>query len=157
MYKFESSVFINRTPQEVFDFISDPANNAKFQSSTESAEWVTEGPPGVGSIFKTKVKFLGRTIEANAQFTGWDPPRMYAVKTISGPIPFESTARLEPQGEGTLLTDTIQAELGGFFKLAEGLVGKQLEKTVDADHSALKLLLEAGQMEPSGEPSMSER
>jgi len=147
MYKFTASVFINRPPQEVFDFITDPANTAKYQSSTESAEWVTEGPPGVGSIFKTKVKFLGRMIEANVQVIGWDPARMYAAKTISGPIPFESTTRLEPQGEGTLVTDTIQAELGGFFKLAEGMVGKQLEKTVETDHSALKLILEAGQME----------
>ena len=30
------------------------------------------------------------------------------------------------------------------FKLAEGLVGKQLEKQFEANNAALKLLLEAG-------------
>jgi len=29
MYKFESSIFINRPVQEVFDFVTNPANDAK--------------------------------------------------------------------------------------------------------------------------------
>ena len=37
-----------------------------------------------------------------------------------------------------------QAELGGFFKLAEGLVGKQIEKQMETDSAKLKKLLEAG-------------
>ena len=53
--------------------------------------------------------------------------------------------KLESQENGTQVTETFQAEVGGFFKLAEGLVGKQMEKEFDTDFDALKLLLEAGQ------------
>jgi hypothetical protein len=65
-------------------------------------------------------------------------------KVTSGPVPAEFTNTLEAQGDGTLLTFGSQAELGGFFKLAEGLIGKQLEKQVDSDLSALKLFMEEG-------------
>jgi hypothetical protein len=36
--------------------------------------------------------------------------------------------------------------MGSFFKLAEGLVAKQLQKQLDANYETLKLLLESGQL-----------
>ena len=142
MYKFESSIFINRPVQEVFDFVTNPANSTQWQSGTESAEWTSGGPPGVGSTFKVVASLLGRKIEATIEVTGWDPPNLSRIKSVGGPIPFEITSKFEAQGDGTLLTQTGQAEIGGFFKLAEGLVGKQIEKQGEADSAALKLLLE---------------
>ena len=56
---------------------------------------------------------------------------------FQGAFGFQST----PEG-GTELTIDVEAEFGGFFKLAEGLVGKQLEKQLDTNFDALKLLLE---------------
>ena len=53
--------------------------------------------------------------------------------------------KLESQENGTQLTLVGEAEIGGFFKIAEGLVRKQLEKQLDTELNALKLLLEAGQ------------
>jgi len=144
MYKFANSIFINRPVQEVFDFVTNPANNAQWQSGTESAEWTSDGPPGVGSTIKAVANLLGRKIEVELKVTGWDPPNQWSLKNIGGPIPLEATSKFEAQGDGTLLTETGQAEIGGFFKLAEGLVGKQLEKQFEADNAALKLLLEAG-------------
>jgi carbon monoxide dehydrogenase subunit G len=146
MYKFESSTFINRPPQEVFDYVTNPANYAKWSSGIQSAEWTSDGPPGVGSTVKGVAKFLGRKIEFVTEITGWDPPNLWRVKSVGGPIPFESTSKFEAQGDGTLLTETFQGELGGFFKLAEGLVGKQFEKQIEAERAALKLLLESGQV-----------
>ena len=144
MYTFESSIFINRPPQDVFDFMNNPANSPQWQSGTQSAEWTSDGPPGVGSTFKVVTSFLGRKIEATVEITGWDPPSQSGIKAVGGPIPFESTSTYEAQGDGTLLTETGQAEFGGFFKMAEGLVGKQLEKQGESNRAALKLLLEVG-------------
>lgn len=144
MYKFESSIFINRSQQEVFDYVSNPANIPQWQSSTESAQWTSEGPPGVGSTFKLVTSFLGRKLEPVVEITGWDPPNLYRFKAVSGPIPYEAMTKFEAQAGGTLLTQAGQAELGGFFKLAEGLVGKQFEKQFESNNAALKLQLEAG-------------
>lgn len=144
MYKFEKSIYINRPQQEVFDYIADPANDAAWQGSSEGSEWTSEGPAGVGSTLRSVNKFMGRKIEGISEVTAWDPPNRYAQKTVGGPVPFELEVLFAPKDSGTQLTITGEAELGGFFKLAEGLVGKQLEKQIDSDLQALKLLLEGG-------------
>lgn len=145
MYKFESSIYINRPLQEVFDYCADPANQPKWQSGVESAGWTSEAPYGAGSTLKTVTNFLGRKIEATLEITTWDPPRQVGYKALGGPIPFENTTILAAQDGGTLVTHQVQGEFGGLFKLAEGLVGKQAEKTIETSNAALKLLLESGQ------------
>ena len=144
MINFENSLFINRPRQEVFDFLSNPANYAQWQSSTEVSEWTSEGPPGVGSTQRSVIKFLGRKIDSTIEVTIWDPPQHFGFKVVSGPVPFEGTVRLESKENGTQLTQTFQGEPGGFFKMAERLVGKQIEKSVETDLNALKLVLESG-------------
>ena len=49
MGKFTLSVFINRSQQDVFDFLSDPANISKWDSDFESAEWTSSGEPRIGT------------------------------------------------------------------------------------------------------------
>ncbi len=145
MYEFEYGLFINRPPQEVFDFLTDPGNDPQWRSSAVSGEWTSEDPIGVGSTFSSVDKLLGRKMKSTSEVTIWDPPNQFAFKTIGGPMPFESTVAFESKENGTQLTLSGQAELGGVFKIAEGLAGKQIEKQSVADFDALKLLLEEGQ------------
>jgi carbon monoxide dehydrogenase subunit G len=144
MIKIEKSVLIKRPQQEVFDFVTDLSNDSKWQSSIESVERVSDGPIGVGSTWRYVTKFLGRKNETEIQMTSYDPPHQSRVKAVSGPIPFENTHTFQAQDGGTLLTFTGQAEIGGFFKMAEGLAAKQIEKQLETDGAALKKLLEAG-------------
>jgi carbon monoxide dehydrogenase subunit G len=148
MYKIESSVYINRPPQDVFDYVTNPANNAQWMSSTESAAWTSDGLPGIGSTYIGVFNFLGRKLEGEVEVTGWNPPNSWSFKT-AGPISAKTTAKFEAQGSGTLVTHTSLVEIGGFFQLAEGLVGKQLEKVYETNNAALKLMLEAGALETS--------
>ena len=144
MFTFETTIFIERPQQEVFDFMSDPANSPKWQSNFVSSEWTSEGPAGVGSTQRSVSRFLGREIEATAEITVWDPPNQTGFKLLEGPVQLEATSRYESKGNGTQITLSGKGETGGFFKLTEGLVGKQLQKQLETNYSALKLLLEAG-------------
>jgi carbon monoxide dehydrogenase subunit G len=144
MYKFEKSLMIDRPQQEVFDFVTNLNNDPKWQSGIESVERTSDGAIGAGSTWGYKLKFLGREIEAEIELTSYDPPNQASVKSIGGPVPFESNYTFESKDGGTQMTISGQAEIGGFFKLAEGLVGKQLEKQMDSDSAALKKLLESG-------------
>lgn len=144
MYEFEHSTFINRPPQEVFDYVTQPSNAPKWQGTVESAEWISEGPVGVDSTWRGVNKFMGRKIEATLEITSWDPPNGHGFKDVGGPVPFENTWKFEDKEGGTQVTMSGQAELGGFFKLAEGLVGKQMDKQMETDLANLKQLMEAG-------------
>ncbi len=144
MFKFNKSIMINRPQQEVFDFVTDLSNDSKWQSGIVSVERTSDGPIGAGSTWGYKLKFLGREMEAEIELTSYEPPNLASVKSINGPVPFENTYQFESNGNGTQMTFSGQAEIGGFFKMAEGLVGKQFEKQMEADGVALKKLLEAG-------------
>ena len=144
MDTFTVTTFIKRPLQEVFDFTTNPANSAKWQSGTQSSEWASKGPVGVGSIVHSVGRLLGRELAIDVEITQWSPPNMWGLKGNSGPLEFEAMNKFESKDGGTLLTQTFQGEVGGFFKLAQGLAVKQLQKQVETDGNALKMLLEAG-------------
>jgi hypothetical protein len=88
-------------------------------------------------------QFLGREVENDAAITQWDPPNLWAQKSSSGALKFENTNRFESKDGGTLLVQSFEGGIGGFFKMAEGLAAKQMEKQVISDGERLKKLLEA--------------
>ena len=144
MITFEMTKFINRPQQEVFDYVSNPANNTEWQSTIESSEWTSEGPAGVGSTQRVVARFLGRKIESTGDITVWDSPNQFSFKTSDGPIQIEATNRFETKENGTQVTISAKGEPGGFFKLAEGLAGKQFKKQMETNLSALKIIMENG-------------
>ena len=147
MFTLENIVIIKRPQQEVFDFLSNPANTSQWSSTTIAAEWTSDGPTGVGSTWHQIDRFLGRKLDSTIEVTIWNPPNQFGYKVVSGPAEGnERTLRFEPQENGTRLTSTFQGEIGGIFKIAKGLVRKQAEKQDKADIEALKPLLEAGQV-----------
>lgn len=145
MITVEKSILINRTPQEVFDFASDPANELKWRADLSASEWTSHGPPGVGATIRQVGRFLGRKSEGTGEVTRWDPPHQFDIKSTSGPIPFETASTIESTENGTLFTATGQASPGGLFKLVQPLIARQFEKLLDTQLAATKRLLEEGQ------------
>ena len=102
MFKTRRSVSINRSPQDVFDYVGDPANDANWLSGTESSAWTSEPPHGVGSTQESVVRFLGRRIEGTNEITIWDPPKTMGLKSTGGqwrsrgPSGFSPPPRAEP-------------------------------------------------------------
>jgi uncharacterized protein YndB with AHSA1/START domain len=142
MSTFTVTTMINRPVQEVFDFMTNPANSTKWQNGTESAKWASEGPVGAGSVMHTVGRMMGREFVMDAEITQWDPPRLWGLKSNSGPIKFEGTNKFESKDGGTLIVQNFEGQMGGFLKLAEGLAVKQMEKQIAADGNKLKMLLE---------------
>ena len=143
MATFTVVTFINRPLQEVFDFMTNPANFAKWQNGTKSAEWVSEGSVGVGSIFNSTGQMMGREMKMDLEITQWAPPTVWGIKGQSGPMKFEAISKFESKDGGTQVTQTFEGEVGGLFSIAEGLAIKQLQKQVENDGNTLKKLLEA--------------
>ena len=143
MFTFEVNQLIERPPQEVFDFVSDPVNDPKWRDSVIIAEWTSGEPYGVGSTQCWVDKFLGREIESKVEITQWERPSQFGYKMLSGPVPFESTMKFETVNGGTQLSIHGQADFGGVFKLAGGLVRRQLEKMISSEFKNLKQVMES--------------
>ena len=140
----ELSVVIERPVEEVFAFATDPENDPLWQSTSLETEMTSGEPVGVGTTFRNTSKFLGRRIETAYEVTEMEPPRRQCVKIVSGPIPGSGCYLFEPAENGTRFTQTFDAEVGGFFRLAEPLVARAMRRQTEADMATLKDVLEAG-------------
>ena len=143
MAKFETSIVINRPLEEVFALLSNAENDLKWQSGTIEAKKTSDGPIGVGTTWRTVSRFLGRRIESESEITEYELNRKFAFKTKSGPIPFEGWMTCERVEGGTRINTKFEAEIGGFFKLAEPLVASMGKRQIEADFANLKDLMEA--------------
>ena len=142
MIKVEHSVVINRPVPEVFAFVTDPANNAKWQEGLVESRMASAGTMGVGTQLTDVRKFLDQDMESKLEVLVYEPNKRFMQKVISGPIPFEIIETFDPDVNGTKLTVLIHGEPGGFFKLAAAMVQKQLENQLQGDAERLKKVLE---------------
>ena len=143
MIKVERSAQINKPAADIFGFTSDFANDAKWQADLISSEKTSAGPIGVGTTGRYVQKFMGMEMKNDMLVTAFEPPTRFAAKTTSGPVQFEYLMTLEESGGSTRINVTMTGEPGGFFKVAAGLLKKELEKSLDRDFAKLKELLEA--------------
>src|SRR5574341_1550301 len=133
MAKIETAITINCPIEEVFACVADIRNNVKWMTGVIAAEVISEGPVGVGTKYRFDIEVIGRKLETTGELTAYDPPKKTAWKATSGPFPMSGSTTFEPVESGTHVTDMIEAEPGGFFKLAEPLLIKQQQSQMEAD------------------------
>ena len=73
----------------------------------------------------------------------YEPPRRFALKVTSGPVPFRFEQTIEPEGDGTRISVVAEGEPGGFFKLAEPLVERAVKREIEGNTETLKDILES--------------
>ncbi len=143
MISVEKSVIINKPVEVVFAYVSNSANDPKWQAGIESV--IAEGPTTVVGAKWTEVrKFMGQEMKSTLELTSFVANQKFSTKVIKGPVPFEATVTFEASGGGTKVTTRIEGEPKGFFKVAEGALKGQLEKTLEEDSKRLKGILEGG-------------
>ncbi len=142
MIKVEHSIVINRPVEEVFAVVTDVENNPKWGSGLLEAVKTSEGPIGVGTTWRLVRKVLGQRLEAESEVTEYELNRNYVQRSKS-PFPVEVRQTYEAVEGGTRITITVEAEPGGFFKLAEPLLKITAKREIDTEFANLKDLMEA--------------
>jgi uncharacterized protein YndB with AHSA1/START domain len=96
----EQTFTIASPPANVFAFMVDPENLAKWQTAKTYVTPVSEGPPRLGYRVREGTKVGPREWEQLVEFTEFVPGRALGVNVIEGP---ESHGRwtMEPDGAGT--------------------------------------------------------
>ena len=142
MISFTKQIWINRSIEDVFDFSTAFENNHLWTSGLVRSEQTSDGPLGVGTTGIFVQKFMGREMENDVEVTAYDRPYQACMSSTSGPISFAGCQSYEEQEGGTLFTFSVEAEAGGFFKVAEGMVRKQMETQFEGDLVTLKTIME---------------
>ena len=142
MMKMESSCEIKRPVEEVFAYLTDPAKEQEWNPAVLECRAESPGPIRVGSKIHIVGSILGRRTESTYEVTELVPNKKYVHKT-SSPFPVEATILAEPTAGGTKVTLEGVAEPGGFFKVAEPVLGRIAKKQIQAQLDTVKELLEA--------------
>jgi uncharacterized membrane protein len=141
--KVEISIVINRPVEEVFAVVTNLETGSKWSTGFLEARKTSEGPIGVGTTWRAARKVLGQRLEAEAEVTEFEPNRKHTQKSKSGPFPVEIRQTFESVEGGTRVTAVMEAEPGGFLKLAEPLLQSYTKRTVETEFADLKELMEA--------------
>jgi uncharacterized membrane protein len=145
LIKIETKVQIERPSKEVFEYISNFENNPKWQSGQLEAKFTSEEPLQVGSTYDQVAKFLGRRIVSTFEVLEFEPDRKVKASSTSGSFPITFSRMVEPRGERTEVTAIIEGDASGFFKLAEPLLKRMVQNSVDSDYQNLKRIMENGE------------
>lgn len=143
MTKVEVEVVINRSPEDVFAYITNFANNTRWQNGVKEARVTSAGKFGVGSTYSQISQFLGRRIEFHFEVIEYEMNRRIRFKTVSGSFPVDIVRAVEPVTNGTKVSAIVQGDAGGFFRLFSPLLDWMTKRSIRTDYSRLKQLLEA--------------
>ncbi|MDQ3627839.1 MAG: SRPBCC family protein [Actinomycetota bacterium] len=139
----EHSVVIRRPLEDVWTYVTDPANNPVWQGPVTEVRSGTGVPVAVGSEIAEVMHFLGRRIEVTWAVTEYEPMQRSAVRTISGPVPMHGSYRFERVDGGTRFTLGAEMQAHGLFKLAEPVFARMVDREGASSCEVLKELLES--------------
>ncbi len=143
MIEFDTTVRIGRTPAQVFSVLADFETYLARWAKGPVAAVRTDGDGGAGSRYTITVRAGPATVRSPYEVTGYEPPGRLAGAGVAGPVRFQEEYRLTQDGAATILTQSIRATPRGLFRLAAGLLRRQLQQLIASDLDRLKDLAEA--------------
>jgi carbon monoxide dehydrogenase subunit G len=132
----ELTVEIARTPEDVFDFLTDVSNLPSWQSGVHSAR-------RDGDRIEESRHLLGRELSMTLEVEEEERPRLFVLRAASSPVPVSVRHELAPSGDGTRLHVVGEGDAGLLPGFAAGIMARRAEKQFRKDFERLKRLLES--------------
>jgi uncharacterized protein YndB with AHSA1/START domain len=143
MVRAEISTTIKRPIEQVFAVMSDASRNAEWVSGAGETTKTSDGPIGVGTTWHGVGKFLGRRIETDIVYKEFEPNRKFTFE-ITQPFLATMVFTFESVAGATRVEQVVDAEPGGFFKLAGPLLVPAAKRQFKNDLDNLRDLMEGG-------------
>ncbi len=136
---------VDRPIEEVFAFLADGTNDPKFSPRVLEIEQATDGPVGVGTVFKSTVKDAGMKTRREFEITEFEAPTKIRWKEISKNIVTATEGGYDfvsaESGTRVTIFNTLQGH--GFGRLIEGFALRGARKDADAFAGRIKAAVEA--------------
>jgi len=141
--RVEETFVVDRSPELVFDYMTNPANLTAWQTSKTSVTQITDGPPGLGTRVRERQKGpRGKEFEQIVEFTQFNRPKLLTAHIVEGPYLVDGTWTLEPIAEGTRVRFVADGDLSGFMRLIEPLIQRTVGRQFAGYHRLLKANVE---------------
>jgi uncharacterized protein YndB with AHSA1/START domain len=144
MANFQRSVTIHQHIEQVFAFIRDTRNTARWHPSIVEARATLDGPAQIGTRVTEVRTFIGRKMETTFEIVELELNKRIVMKSVSGPLPLKVTISFGSLVNVTTITLDGETQAKGLLKLADGMIARMLKKEMENDLSTAKNLLETG-------------
>ena len=142
MFDFTVETEIERTPAEVFAYVTDATKLATWQTNTVSAVPETDGPLRVGSRIREVHRAPGgKKTHELVEVAEYEPDRVFGLRMIEGP-PVHGRITLEPTQRGTRFRFRVYGHPTGAARLIEPLLGFIVKRNFQRFCVTLKHVLE---------------
>jgi uncharacterized protein YndB with AHSA1/START domain len=142
--RIEQTFTVARAPDEVFSYMTDPANLAAWQTSKVDVLALTDGPPRLGYRVRERTKVGLRQWDQVVEFTEFEPGRVFGTHIVEGAMPVDGRWTLEPDGDGgTRVHFLAEGPLSGPMRLLEPLVRMGISRSFRGYHARLARNVEA--------------
>lgn len=145
MSAISKSIDIDRRPEDVYAYVTDPTHLPEWQDSAVSAVPMGDLPVQVGSKVMVTRQIGKRRVPTTMQVLELDPPRSWHMHGLDGPVRPDVRGRIEPLDGGTRsrVTLAIDFEGHGLGRALVPLVVKPMvRKEMPRGEEKLKHLLE---------------
>jgi uncharacterized membrane protein len=143
MDEFEVSTMINRPIEEAFAVLANLENDIKWRTEWVETRNMSGGSLDVGATFLLVGELLGRRIETVYEVTEYEPNRIAAWKTVSGPLQLKFWRTFESVEGGTRFAVRYEGAPRGILTLAWPLITRMAKRQHEGDMGKLKQLMEA--------------
>jgi len=142
--RIEQTFFVSRSPEVVFDYLTNPSNLADWQTSKTSVEPLTDGAPRLGTRVRERTKPRGgKEFEQIVEFTEFDRPVRVHAHIVEGPYPIDGTWSFESDGDGTQVRFVAEGELRGVMRLLQPVTKLVMGRQMAGSHRNLRRNVEA--------------
>ena len=144
MIEVRVEIDIERPAPDVFAFVTDMANNTRWQSGMRSCRWTSDPAIGVGSTYDKVASFLGREIVTSFEVVEHDPPTAMRIVSTKSTFPLDITRTVTPRGDEACSVEAIvRGEPTGPMGWFAPLMRPMVARSVNRDYQRLKTLLES--------------
>jgi carbon monoxide dehydrogenase subunit G len=128
----ELTIEIERTPADVYAYLSDVSNLPAWQAGVKTAAQRDSRIEESRTIF-------GRELHTTLEIVDQEAPRLLTLRTLDSPFLFTVRHELEPIDRGTRLTVTAEGDVPG---IAAVLFERRAERQFRKDFERLNQILE---------------
>lgn len=143
MISVSAHIDIERSPEDVWSFLMDPANDPRWERSVVHSERLDDGPIGEGSRVRRTVALGGRRLRIDREIVEFEPARHASFVIVGGPIGGGGSYTVEPVPGGTRLTYGTRHAMSGLLRLAEPALRWAYPRQLARDLATLKLAVES--------------
>jgi uncharacterized protein YndB with AHSA1/START domain len=147
MAPITQSIEIDRRPEDVFAYVTDPSHVSEWQESAVSVRQEGTGPVADGTRVVVTRRVGRRDMAMTVELADLNPPRSWSVRGVDGPVRGMFKGTIDPlrDGAASRVTMVLDFEGHGLGKLLVPLVvRRQASREMPKNQQTLKQLLEGG-------------